>query len=142
MYFSATSMWAFFGAVEAGFVIFFGLFAVSLEKRMMRTFYTRLTAKQFNVKLFCEATDDIARLSIFSCHPSYYRSIRGEIKEWVSESYGTWIEEKPAFFTERIKSQIPLDMIPMEYLDMNKPVEMNKRRRAKKAAANESTTKE
>lgn len=114
-HYSEDSLWTLVATVEACFIVFFLAFVATIERRYIRTFFTRTTGKQFNVKLFRAATDDLARLSIFTSHPSYYASIRDEVKKWVGENYGVWVEERPEFFTERVKASIPLDMIPAAY---------------------------
>ena len=110
--FKDDDLWAFVGVLEASFVIFFAMFVATMDQKYRRTFFSRVTAKQYNIMSFREATSDKARHDVFGLHPSYYRSIRVEVKQWVRQNYNTWLEENPEWFTERLRTRIPIDMIP------------------------------
>ena len=105
-------LWAFILASEVGFVFFFSTFVGLVEAKYRVTFFSTVTGKKFNQNNFRKATSDGVKIEIFSCHPSYYAGIRDEVKAWVSENCSTWNEEKPDWFTERVKASIPKDMIP------------------------------
>ena len=109
---SSNDLWAFMGALETAFVICFAIFFASIKQKYRATFFSTTTAKQFRIKDFREAKSDFARSNILKLHPSYYKSVRGEVEQWVRENYETWIEEKPDWFTERARKKIPKDMIP------------------------------
>ena len=52
---------------------------------------------------------------ILTNHPSYYSSIRDEVILWIKENWHAWTyEEKPEWFTERVKEGIPKEMIPSD----------------------------
>ena len=70
-----------------------------------------MTGALFNQRRFQIATTDKAKIEIFGRHPSYYAAIRDEVKAWVSANYSTWTEEKPDWFTERVKGSIPKDLL-------------------------------
>ena len=71
-----------------------------------------MTAKQFRIQSYHDATTDRMKIAILKLHPSYYESIRGEIGQWVRENWETWNEEQPEWFTDRVKKNVPKDMIP------------------------------
>jgi hypothetical protein len=83
-----------------------------MNKKYVVTFFSPLTAKQFRVNAFRDAKTDQMKMNILKLHPSYYASIRGEVKEWVRENWDIWNEEMPDWFTERVKASVPKDMIP------------------------------
>ena len=83
-----------------------------MNKKYVGTFFSTLTGRQFRTISFREAKTDQMKASIFKLHPSYYASIRSETAFWVRENWDIWNEEKPEWFTERVKSSIPKDMIP------------------------------
>ena len=72
-----------------------------------------MTAKQYNVQKYHNATTDRMKTAILNVHPSYYKSIRGEIGQWVKENWENWNEEQPEWFTGRVKKYVPKDMIPL-----------------------------
>ena len=104
-------LWALLGGLEASFVIFFTVFTLSIERRFIATFFSTETAKQFRVKAFREASSDRMKINILKLHPSYYKSIRSELEQWVKENWDGWVEEQPQWFTERVKASVPKDMI-------------------------------
>ena len=109
---SLHGLWALLGATEAGFVIFFSIFIGAMAAKYRVTFFSTTTAKKFGVKAFRESLTDQNKMNILKLHPSYYKSIRDEVKQWAFDNYETWKEEKPEWFTERVKEKIPKDMIP------------------------------
>ena len=111
-WFTVGSLWALVATLEFFFVLFFALFVLSINKRYIRTFFTTTTSKQFFVSHFLDAKHDQSKLYIFTLHPSYYKSVREDVKLWVAANYNKWNEEKPEWFTDRVKASIPLDMIP------------------------------
>ena len=82
------------------------------------TFFSTITAKNFRIKAFRESLTDQNKMNILKLHPSYYRSIRGEVEQWVRDNYETWNEEKPTWFTERVKQRIPKDMLPESEIEV------------------------
>ena len=109
---SSHDLWALLGATEAGFIVFFSIFVGAMAAKYRVTFFSTVTAKRFNHDIFRNATSDVTKINFFSNHPSYCDGIRDEAKAWVSANYSTWNEERPDWFTERIKASIPKDMIP------------------------------
>ena len=71
-----------------------------------------MTAKQYNIQLYHDATSDRMKIDILGLHPSYHESIRKKIAQWVRENWETWNEEQPEWFTDRVKASVPQDMIP------------------------------
>ena len=107
-------LWAVVVSVEAVFIVFFAIFVLMMKKEYRASFFSTITAKQFNHNNFRNAASVQAKFSIFTVHPSMYRDIRDEIKQYVAEHYSALIEERPEWFTERVRKTIPEDMIPLE----------------------------
>ena len=121
---TVASLWSLLGGLEVLFVLLFTIFVLSVNKKYIATFFSTQTAKEFNIQSYREATADSTRIDIFSCHHSYYASIREDVQFWVRESYGRWNEEQPAWFTDRVKGSIPEDMLPEEEMEKNLPEDM------------------
>ncbi len=105
-------LWGLMGGLEAAFIVFFAIFIVMINRNYVGTFFSAMTAKQFNQEKFRSAATDRAKFALFDSHLSYYENIKGEVKEWVRENWDVWSEERPEWFTERAKSSVPKDMIP------------------------------
>ena len=115
--FGAVELWAFLGGVEGLFILSFTFYLLKIKRKYVKTFFSTMTGKQFCVYTFRNAISDSAKVRIFTRHPSYYASTRDEVKTWVGENWERWSEEKPAWFTARVISTIPDDMIPTATLD-------------------------
>ena len=107
------ALWGLVGGLEVSFIVFFTIFAYTIERKYISTFFSTMTAKQYNIQLYHDATTDRMKSAILGCHSSYYESIRGEIGQWVRENWETWNEEQPEWFTDRVKASVPKDMIPL-----------------------------
>lgn len=107
------ALWGLLCGLEAAFFFFFVTFVVASERKYARTFVSTMTASQYRIKSFREAKTDQTKMSVIKLHPSYYASIRGEVAEWVRENWDVWNEERPHWFTERVRGGVPKDMIPL-----------------------------
>ena len=56
--------------------------------------------------------DGLRAGAVFDVNKNQWKSIYEEVKEWVWQNWPKWMEEKPAWFDERMRSMIPRDMIP------------------------------
>ena len=56
--------------------------------------------------------DGLRAGAVFDVNKNQWKSIYEEVKEWVWQNWPKWMEEKPAWFDERMRSIIPRDMIP------------------------------
>ena len=95
-------------------ILFFILFLTVIKPNYLSTFFTTMTAKSFFCQCYHKAASDEAKIDIFNIHPSYYESIRLEIKELVSANWAKWNDEQPVWFDSRLVAKIPSDMIPKE----------------------------
>ena len=109
---SVTKLWLILGGLEVLFVVFFTIFILSINREYINTFFTRVTAKQFAIQRFREAKSDSAKIEIFKKHKSFHSSIRDEVEEWARDNWLDWEEEKPEWFTKRVRASVPKDMIP------------------------------
>ena len=135
--FSAFSLWFLVLALEATFIFSFAVFLLSIKRKFVSTFFTTMTAKQFNAQRFRETTSDLGRFAILHMHPSYMEGpLREEVKIWVAENWNTWnYDKKPEWFTPWRKSQIPLDMWPLEDSEVSKKKKMSLAESRRKSSA-------
>ncbi len=98
------------GALEATFVLSFGLFLLCIKRKYVRTFFDTNTAKQHLKKCFLAATSDEARSEVLEVHPSLYSDFVDDIKLWVQERQAVWDYERPPWLSERLRASIPVVM--------------------------------
>ena len=97
------------GAAFLGFCVFFSV----INKGYINTFFSIETGGQMTIRAFRTLEDEgLKAEAVLTCNESQWESIRDVVKEWVWQSWPRWMEEKPAWFDETMKSMIPVDMIP------------------------------
>ena len=59
-----------------------------------------------------DVSTDKEKFYIFKKHDSYYFSINEDVKRWLDENWERWEEERPEWFTAKLISKIPADLLP------------------------------
>ena len=81
----------------------------------MSTFFATATGPKFVCNNYHVAATDEARSAIFSFHPSFYSSIKDELKIFLATNWKKWtVSEKPDWFTPHFLASIPEDMLPKD----------------------------
>ena len=93
----------------------FGLFLSRIKKEYLVTFYDNRTGSQFLCDNWRNGTSDKERFYVFSKHPSLYKSINKELKDWLSDNWEKWEEEKEEWFTEKMIGKIPDELLPEKF---------------------------
>ena len=96
------------GAALLSFCIFF----IIINKGYTYTFVSLEAGGQMTIRNFREHEDDGLRADIFNVNKNQWKSIYDEVKDWVWQNWPKWVEEKPAWFDDKMRSMIPRDMIP------------------------------
>ena len=120
--------WALVGAMSGAWVLTFGLFLLVMKKEYRRTFFTTLTGKEFIMNIFLKNKDDKAKGVILGKNKRLWKSIRGEVKEWVFGNWWRWEEEKSEWMTESWIAKVPDDFIPKEAKARAKSIRASARR--------------
>jgi hypothetical protein len=63
---------------------------------------------------FLEGAYDEMKFEIFYFSRHHWVSIEGEVKKWVGLNWAKWEEEKPDWFSDTKKAQVPVDFIPAD----------------------------
>ena len=78
------------------------------------TFFSANTGYQLSQSLFLDYEgDDLIRLEIFDAQPRHWKSIAPQVQTWTRESWATWEETKPEWWTEALKRSIPAEFLPL-----------------------------
>ena len=93
-------------------ILFFG----KINKEYWSTFYSTETGCENAKSYFTSNTDDAKRATIFLRSIDLWNSIEEQVKEWTISNWSKWDEEKPEWFSSRVKSSVPLHLIPAENL--------------------------
>ena len=79
--------WTLVGAASGAWVLTFGLFLLLMKKGYRRTFFSTRTGKQWTMNFFLKGTEDSVKKVTVGHNQKQWRSIRGEVKEWVLLNY-------------------------------------------------------
>mgnify|MGYP001128235878 FL=1 len=76
------------------------------------TFYSTWTSKEFQKRRFAQGDDQTRLTIVTTVHRDIWKDFEGVIKEWLGKAWGPLHNESPDWFTERISSRVPSDLIP------------------------------
>ena len=107
-------LWQLVGSLFFFSMLNFALFLLSINKEYRGTFFSNKTGAEFLCQQWRDASTDKEKVYIFGKHRSYYSSINKEIKVWLDENWGKWEEERPDWFTAKLISKIPSELLPKE----------------------------
>ena len=106
------SLWRIGFVLSGSALLSFGIFLSYINERYFYTFFSLETGGQMTIRVFRSQEDDESKAVIFKRSETQWQGIRDEVKEWVWLGWPRWMEEKPIWFNERMRSRIPVDMIP------------------------------
>ena len=104
-------------SITVGLIGSFGLwvavvvaFFCTIEKKYIRTFFSRKTAAEYTCERFVtNEADNMKFAAAFENRMDYKKGIEGEVKAWVEGNIGRWLTEKPEWFKVEM---IPDDFLP------------------------------
>jgi len=105
-------LWSISYILTAAALFSYFVFFSNINKGYIHTFFSFETGGQATIRNFRAHEDDGLKADIFSNNKNQWKSIYEEVKEWVWQNWPKWMEEKPAWFDDRMRSTIPQDMIP------------------------------
>ena len=112
-------------------VVLYVTFFMTIDKEYLETFFSTMRAKDLSIKRFLGSDkDEVKADAVFVNNRRYWKDIEGQVEKWVRDNWKRWMEEKPDWLDENMKSSIPAEMIPV--LEDRKEVEelQKKRRRS------------
>lgn len=90
------------------FLFSFATLMRTINQDYVWTFFDVASAKDATVRHFETETLDENKFQIFHDHPSYFKSISSDVKEWVDANWHSWTLNRPHWFVE--------EMVPAEFL--------------------------
>jgi len=110
-----TNLWLVVGGLLLFSMSNFGGFLLLIKREYWVTFYNMKTGKEFCCETWRYAKSDQVRFNVFKKHKSYYKSINKELKDWLSENWENWEEEKEDWFTAKMIGKIPDELLPEKF---------------------------
>ena len=107
-------LWLISYILTASVLISYCVFFSNINKGYIHTFFSWETGGQATIRNFRALEDDGLRAAaVFKRNKNQWKSIYDEVKDWVWQNWPKWIEEKPGWFDDKMRSLIPGDMIPI-----------------------------
>jgi hypothetical protein len=106
------SAWSIVGTLGGAWLFFFALFLKLMKKEYRKTFISFETGSDWAMSFFLKGDTDEKRVKPLRLNINKWKKIRPEMKEFLLDSWDTWEEENPKWFTEVWKSRVPGDMLP------------------------------
>ena len=68
--------------------------------------------KDYTMASFLEGKSDRIMFRVFKMSRHHWVLIEDKVRKWVGENWAKWEEEKPEWFTDRMKALVPVEFIP------------------------------
>ena len=126
-----SQLWVIVGCICALWFWSFTAFIFSINRKYIKTFFTKLTGQQVTLAQWANGDEDAVKAdAAFCAHESHTASIRDDVQEWVHANWYRWEVEKPAWWTDAMKASIPNDMLPAPALKEEEKKGGGERRRS------------
>ena len=81
-------------------------------RKYLSTFVSTQSGRQNAMTYFLDNKDDAARMVIFIRHTDLWSDISSDVKAFTLANWDKWEREKPAWFDENFKANVPDEFIP------------------------------
>jgi hypothetical protein len=90
----------------------FNIFFFNIEKKYWNTFWSTQRGKDLSMAYFLEGKSDAIKSQVLGVSRHHWISIEDKVRKWISENWAKWEEEKPEWFTDQLKTTVPVEFIP------------------------------
>ncbi len=105
--------WALAIGLTSCWIVAISLLLLLMEPKYRRTFTSTQTGRNFGQMYFKEGQSDAEKCLIFTHNVKLWKEDIGEeVKSWVQERWKVWTVESPGWFTDDVRTRIPLEYIP------------------------------
>ena len=87
-------------------------FLLLMKPAYRRTFFSLQTGHAWVKHFFVDGATDEKKMRTLLSNKKQWKSIREEVKEWTTENWERWEEERPSWFSDVFKSSVEDEMIP------------------------------
>lgn len=115
----ATMVWRISGGLVLMWAASFVYFILKVADPKYRwTLWSAQTGYECTRGVFLNNTKPEHKITIFGYSTAHWEAAIGaEVKQWTTANWGTWVAEKPSWFTEYTIATVPDSYIPPEYLE-------------------------
>ena len=108
-----TSLFASVGALAMLWTTALVCLLLTIKREYVGTFFSLQTGYAYTQSFFLNHQgNDSKRAYIFWRNERQWRSIRDLVRQWALSLYATWMQLRPAWFTDRLRALIPDDFTP------------------------------
>ena len=99
------------GASSLAFVLLFWFFAIKIDSGYLWTFTSTMTAVQQVEESYRLSSDPAAKLGVLFLSDHLWAAIRADVKKYILANVDDWQKSKPPFWTTKLVSRVPDDML-------------------------------
>ena len=107
-----STLWSIIALTSVSYFSLFVIYLSRINPGYGRTFVSFMTAAAAERERWMTVDDPEAKLFVFSLSTIMWQDFREEVKEYVFENFDEWENDKPRWWTQRMRARIPEDMIP------------------------------
>ena len=106
------------GSLITIFLISFTLFMLKIEHKYAWTFFSTETGHAKAKRLFRTGKNDFEKSIITGNNKRLWKSIRGDVAEWLDQNWDRWEREKPDWFNTVFIESVDDDIMPARALGL------------------------
>ena len=107
-------LWSVTLGLAGVWMISFATLLAMMEPKYRRTFTSTQTSWQMTQSFFKDGQSDAVKSNVLQTNIKHWKKDIGEdVKEWVQENWGSWMEKKPEWLTDAVNAKIPIEYIPI-----------------------------
>ena len=104
--------WTFAKYIIPYTLVCFAVFFINIERKYRNTFWSTQRSKDYTMAYYHKGMSDKVKIAVFGSSRHHWVSNEEEIRKGVGENWAKWEEEKPEWFTDTRKAQVPVEFIP------------------------------
>lgn len=81
---------------------------LKLSPKYRNAFLSFKTGSESCIECFNNASEDDTKIFVFGDYEPYWTPIEADVKKWLNERLGLWIDEEPKWFDSSVKAMIPV----------------------------------
>jgi hypothetical protein len=95
-------------------VVTFTSFIFLMKSEYRSSFWSTERGASWPKKRFLQGENDAVRASVFEFNKGMWKEIAPQVEDWVRQGWREWQEERPPWFTDHWKAEIPEEWVPIE----------------------------
>jgi hypothetical protein len=92
----------------------FAVFFFNIKRKFWHTFWSTQKSNEYSMAYFLQGNSDAIKMNVLTKSRHHWVSIEGEVRNWIKLNWAKWEEEQPEWFTDQLKTRVPVEFIPAD----------------------------